>query len=459
MNRKSNIKYGMVLAVVVGVLTACKKETARTERQEEIVSVANTNNDQGHLKQTKTFTSAVAQKWQEMQLRILKQPAGSNPYGLNNLRNFAYCGIGLYESVVPGMPSYQSLHGQLTDMPAMPNTEPGKAYHWAASANATLAYLNKNFYSNTSAANLVSMDSLENALTAEFQAQTTTEIFQRSVNFGKTVAQRIFNWSTTDGALTVYPPFVPPVGPGIWSPTSPNPTGIFAPYWGNNKLLVPGSLNNTSSPAPPSYSTDPASAYYAMVKEVYDVSQTLTPDQIATALYFRDSPGLPAGAHYVSIFSQLMSIENPPLDFYALANAKTGIALNESAINCWKIKYNLLQERPVRYIRNVLGHTTWNPQFGTPPHPDFPSGHSQVGGAFATVMNSLLGNPYHFTIHTYDYLGMSPRSYNSFNEMVEDVGLSRVYAGIHYTYSCVEAKKQGEKIAANVLSTLKFQKN
>lgn len=439
--------YAIAWSITAIFLSACDKETN------------NPGNQNGHLNQTKNYSSVVAQKWLDMQLRILKQPAGSNPYGLNNIRYFAYCGIALYESVVPGMPSYRSLHGQLANMPLIPVNEHGKAYHWAASANAALAFMNKNFFSNSSAANIASMDSLENALNAEYQSQASPEIFQRSIDFGKTVAQKIFDWSKTDGALTVNPPFVPPVGTGIWSNTPPNPTAIFAPYWGNNRLLVQGSLDNTSSPPPPSYSTDPSSDYYAMVKEVYDVSQALTPEQTATALYFRDSPGFPAGGHYVSIFSQILNLKNPQLDFYALAHVKTGIALNESVIGCWKIKYDLLVERPIRYIRNVLGHTTWSPLFGTPPHPDFPSGHSQVGGAFSVAMSNMFGNSYSFTLHTYDYLGMSPRSYSSFNEMVVDIGKSRVYAGIHYTYSCTEGKKQGEKIATNVLSILKFKKS
>ncbi len=73
-------------------------------------------------------------------------------------------------------------------------------------------------------------------------------------------------------------------------------------------------------------------------------------------------------------------------------------------------------------------------------------------------MTSLFGANYHFTIHTYDYLGMAPRTYNSFNEMAEDISRARVYAGIEYTYSCVEGKKQGEKIAQNIISKLKFLK-
>lgn len=422
-----------------------------------IASCKKDNDDNGHLHQTKTYSSEVAQKWHEFQLRLLRLPAGSNPFGMNGNRYFAYFGVALYESVVPGMPGYQSLHGQLTDMPAMPAPEPGKAYHWPIAANAALAFLTRNFYSTTSAANLAAMDSLENALNEMYQPALTPDLFQRSVSFGKTVAERIFEWSKTDGSLTVHPAYVPPQGPGIWSPTAPNPTSASAPYWGLNRLFVPGSLNNTSSPPPPSYSTDPNSAYYQMVKEVYDISQSLTPAQTATALYFRDNPGFQAGTHYQSIFNQVMKTENPSLDFYAVAQAKTGIALAESQIGCWKVKYDLLVERPIRYIRNVLGHTSWNPVLPTPPHPDFPSGHSQTGGALAKVLTSLFGEQYAITLHTYDNLGMAPRTYGSFKEMVDDIGKSRVYAGIHYTYSCTEGNKQGEKIATNILNTLRFK--
>jgi hypothetical protein len=456
------MNFSSIAIIFFGItifITSCQKNPDKQPNlQEESSTVAIPS--QGHLKQTKTFSSESAKKWQDIQLRILRLPSAANPYGLNGLRFFAYCGIALYESVVPGMPSYQSLHGQLTDMPKMPDAEPGKEYHWPTCASAALAYMNKHFYTaaNTPTNFLVSMDSLENALNTEYQSEiNNAETFQRSKDFGRTVAERIFTWSTTDSSLNIYPAYVPSALP-YWQPTPPNPPVVVAPYWGRNRPFVPGSTTGTASPVPPSYSTDPNSAYYAMVKEVYDISQSLTQEQIAAALYFRDAPGFAAGTAYISIFSQIMTIENRPLDFYAVAHAKTGIALAESLINTFKIKYEVLQDRPIRYIREVLGHPLWNPLFGTPGFPDFPSGHSQQGGVFATVFTSLFGNNYKFTLHTYDNLNMAPRTYNSFNEMADEVGRARVYAGIHYTYSCVEGKKQGERIATNVLNILKFKK-
>ena len=458
MKHSSSLTTTLFLLSLV-IFVACQKGVEKQSAQPEELATA-ANQSHGHLVQTNKFPATVAQKWQDLQNRFLRTPTTANPYGRHGHRWFAYSAIALYESVVPGMPAYQSLDNQLTDMPDMPDTEPGRAYHWPTAANAALGYMNKHFFTvaNTTAANISSMDSLENALNGEYQSTVNAETFQRSKDFGRTVAERIYNWSTTDGSLASHPAYVMSPLP-LWQPTAPNPSAVADPYWGKNRLLVQGSTTGTESPLPPAYSTAPGSNYYNMVKEVYDVSQTLTPAQLATALYYRDQPGFQAGTAYVSMFNQIMNTENPQLDFYALAHVKAGIAMYESMIACWKIKYEVLLDRPIRYIRNVLGHTSWNPVFGTPGHPDYPSGHSQNGGAFAAIMSTILGDNYQFTLHTYDNLGMAPRTYNSFDEMAVDVGRSRVYAGIHYTYSCVEGKKMGEKIAANVLSILKFKKD
>src|ERR1051325_7900695 len=85
--------------------------------------------------ETGTYSSEVAQKWMDLELRFLRI-SGANIFGMNGNRNFAYAGIALYEAVLPGMPGYQSLAGQLTGMPQMPSVEPNKKYHWPTSANA-----------------------------------------------------------------------------------------------------------------------------------------------------------------------------------------------------------------------------------------------------------------------------------------------------------------------------------
>jgi len=412
--------------------------------------------DKGHLRQTRTFSAEAALKWMDLQLRILRTnptPVG----GLGPGRYFGYCGIACYEAVVPGMPEYRTLAGQLNAMPSMPNTVSGTAYHWGASANTALAAMNRYFFSGTSDANKAAMDSLENALDSVYSRQVSPTTFQRSVEFGKAVAQAVIGWAGTDGATATHPVYVPPVGPGLWVPTPPAFAPATAPYWGANRLMVPGSLNNSTPVPPPAYSTDPSSDFYKMVKEVYDVSQTLTPEQTAIGLYYRDFPGY-GGGHYLSILDQVLVQEHSMLDIAALAYAKAGIACVEAGIGCWQIKYQYNIERPITYITTVLQHPAWIPLFATPVFPEYTSGHSTVGGSFTTVMTSLFGEHYHFTNHAYDYLGMAPRSFNSFKDLANEISASRVFAGIHYRISCERGQKAGEQIGQNINNKLKFKK-
>jgi hypothetical protein len=244
------------------------------------------------------YSSDVVSAWMDMQLRIFRTTTIAPP--LHTVRMGAYSAIAMYEAVVPGMPDYRSLAGQLNGMPAMPSANPS-AYHWVISANAALAAMSRNFFTTTSAENKASMDSLENALNNLYKNDVSAEVFQQSADFGKAVAQLIFDWSKTDGSLNTNPAYIPPVGPGLWAPTPPAFAAALGPYWGNNRTLVQGSLDGSAPPVPPVYSTDPGSPYYAMVNEVYNISQSLTTEQQAIAIYYRDSPGYAAGSHYLAI--------------------------------------------------------------------------------------------------------------------------------------------------------------
>ena len=162
--------------------------------------------------------------------------------------------------------------------------------------------------------------------------------------------------------------------------------------------------------------------------------------------------------HYISILKQLLKKKQPTLDFTAMVCAKTGIACVDAGIGCWKTKFKYNQERPIRYIREVLGYKDWKPLFDTPPFPDFPSGHSTIAAAFGEIQKDFFGNNYPFSDQTYEYLDMRSRTYNSFDELVKEICESRVYAGIHYTYSCTAATEQGRKIGQNINKALKFKK-
>lgn len=451
MNKK--LLWAFALALIFS-FASCKKEISTTA-QEEAATIAAKPGMNGHLQQTKTFSSEVVTKWLNMQLEMFRLPLPAGTGTQSTDRAMAYSGIAVYEAVVNGMPAYQSLEGQLTDFPDMPNTEPGKAYHWAASANAALAEMSRKLFASTAAANKTAMANLENSLNAMYATEVNDATLQRSIAFGKEVAARIFVWASTDGSANVNPPYVPPVGLGLWVPTAAAPA--INPYAYQRRLLVPGSSDNTDIELLPTFSSDPTSAFYAMVKEIYDVSKTLTADQKAMADYFKDNPGYGAGGTYVAAFAQALNMVQFSLDKAALAYAKIGLAQHDATMILFVRKYIYNVIRPVSYIRQYID-PAWSTYIPTPNHPEFPSGHATITGAALTMMSNVFGEKFPMTLHTYDYLGYAPRSYSTFTQMGLDIANSRIYGGIHYRPTCERSIEQGKKVAGNILNNVKFLK-
>ncbi len=132
-------------------------------------------------------------------------------------------------SPIPGLPCTNPLcpaclltnrfFYQLAGNSSFPSYKHAKEYYWPASVNAAMAQIIKSLFANTSDANKATIDSLEDAFTAKFYGKASGDELQRSVGFGKEVATVIFEWSKTDGTLNVNPPYIAPVGPGLWEPT------------------------------------------------------------------------------------------------------------------------------------------------------------------------------------------------------------------------------------------------
>jgi hypothetical protein len=451
-------KISLITSLLIVLLFSCKKNMDRQATQEQMETAANQSKDQGHLQQAKTFSSDVVVSWLNLQLQMVKVPLPAGTAGQGTDRCQAYCGIALYESVVPGMPAYQSLYGQLTDFPAMPSTEPGKAYNWAASANAALAEMNRRLFPLTANANKTAMNTLENSWQAIYAAETDAATMQRSIAFGKEVATRVFNWAATDGSANINPPYVPPVGVGLWIPTASTPS--VNPYAFQQRLLVPGSADNTALEPPPAFSTVPGSPFYNMVKEVYDASATpatLTVGQKAMADYFKDVPGYTPGGTYVALMTQLIDLTKPTLDIAALTYVKVGLATRDASLILFTNKYVFNVIRPITYIRAYID-PTWSTYIPTPNHPEFPSGHSTSGGAILEMMSKIFGEDFHFTLHTYDYIPYPSRSYTSFTQLSNEISDSRFYGGLHYRATLEKSTAQGKKVADNILSKVKFLK-
>jgi hypothetical protein len=475
-------KWVLFTIISTVIFSACQKQAEQPNEQPQAeLSTAANQNGHGHLQQTKTFSSDVVIKWLNLDLDLLRTPLPAGTAVQGGERILAYSGIALYEAVVKGMPAYQSLVGQLTAFPAMPTTEPGKAYHWAAAANAALAQETRYLFDTASTSTnltikqqrLDKINALEKTLQDAYATEVDAATLQRSISFGKDVASRVSAWADADGYKlqgAAYTPVSDPNKPWLWVPTAPPPALPINPYVKDNRrLLVAGSDNGaTVDPFPP-FSTTPGSEFYEMANDVYTKSLSPTAVQKNLALYFRDSndPGFPGyyggSGHYIAILPQIISKSGVALDIAALAFAKSGIAVNDAFIVGFIRKYEFNLLRPITYLRNFAGHPTWSPLFATPNHPEFPSAHSFHAGGFLTGLADVFGENFEFTDNTYANMSTSlgtlqALTFHSFTELKKAIGDSRVYAGIHYAPSCEKGIQLGEKVGQNVLNTLKFLK-
>lgn len=405
------------------------------------------------LPSTHEIGGAVATAWMTQLRELTKTTPGFTPPVA--ARAFGYAGLALYETVVPGMPYNQSMVGQLSDLTALPKTDPSLEYHFGVAANSAMAEVARNFYANTTPANLTAVQNLENQWVTTFEKETTTEIFERSVAWGKEMAAAIFEYSKFDGGHEGYSKnfptdFVPRTGPGLWVPTAPAFSRALQPYWGKNRTFIPGAATLSQPPAPLEFSTDVHSAFYAQALETYSAVANATVASKKTAEYWSDDPGIPGTppGHFLAITVQILEKNKLPLDRCAEVLALSTMAVSDAFVSCWKCKYDFSLVRPITYIRENID-PNWSPILTTPPFPEYTSGHSSASGAWSQVMSDLFGYNYLFIDRTHEArtdIDGSARSYSSFFEAAEEAAVSRLYGGIHYRNANETGVKMGRVI-------------
>lgn len=414
---------------------------------------------------TANYDSDVPVAWFDLALTLIQETEGFSPPVAS--RALGYLGVTLYETVQPGMPGYRSLVGQLNELEGVPRVARGAGYHWPAAANAALADMMRNLFPTASPANLAAIDALEEQFAQSFIAEVNPPSYQRSVDWGRSVADAIFAWSLTDGGhegyLRNFPPdYTPPVGPGLWVSTPPGYGAAMQPTWGENRPFALSGGDACPAPPPPAYSEAPDSAFYAEALEVYEAGLNRSPEELAIALFWSDDPGhtpTPSG-HWLSILNQVLVHEEATLDVAAEAYAKLGIAMADAFITCWNTKFAYNVVRPISYIQTVID-PGWNtPDLTdpvmTPPFPEYTSGHSVQSGAAATVLTGLFGDNYAFIDTTHEARGLSSRSFQSFYAAADEAAISRLYGGIHYRSAIELGLEQGKCVGERVLE-LRFK--
>lgn len=303
------------------------------------------------------------------------------------------------------------------------------------------------------------------ALLRNTLAAITNEVAKANgVRLGKQAANAILALRRDDGAGTTVP-YIPSDEPGRWRRTPPFFRPPELPQW---RLLKPFAMTNHTQFRPPPPPALDSAGYAADVNEVKRLGGTdsteRTSEQALIAQFWSDFSytATPPG-HWNDIARAVTLSRKLALEDSARLFALLNIAMADSAIMCWDAKYAYDYWRPVTGIQQAArdgnaateADADWTPLLPTPAHPEYPSGHSTFSGTAAAVLASYFGtDEVDFAVGC-DLLPGVTRRFKSFQVAAEEIGQSRIYAGIHFQSACrnglVAGRELGEYVASNRL--------
>ncbi len=291
-------------------------------------------------------------------------------------------------------------------------------------------------------------------------AQTPDAGLTNGLALGENVAQRTLESRQSDGANTQVP-YIPSAEPGQWRRTAPFFRPPLDPHWRYVTPFCVGSLEPFVPPPPPPLDSAEYAAAFAEVRDLGgQVSAVRTARQAETAVFWSDFSytAMPPG-HWYEITATIAHNAALPLAETARLFALVSIAQADAAIVCWEGKYRYNLWRPITAIQRggedgnaaTEADPEWSNYLVSPPFPAYPSGHSTFSKCSAVVLAGFLGTDAVSFSATSDSLPGVVRQYSSLSGCADEVGLSRIYGGIHFSFDNEEGKRSGAKIAEFVL--------
>jgi membrane-associated phospholipid phosphatase len=253
--------------------------------------------------------------------------------------------------------------------------------------------------------------------------------------FGRQVAQEVWNQAQSDGynqqaTLTAFAALqlTRPVGEGYWVPAA---STIVRSLWGARPFFLE-STDFLLSPAPPGLAD-----LHAAANEVYAIMTVGSAAQLAAQLSIaNDWNKVPPNGPFTAgewnrtaddLIRSHHRTEAQAARILAYANA----AAFDAQIDCFVTKYTWWVARPAQL------NTSITPAFATPNHPSYPSGHSCISSAFGAMLSNAFPDK---------------KTQEMLLARVEEAGMSRIYAGIHYFFDIAAGHGVGTRAAAKALT-------
>ncbi len=380
-------------------------------------------------------------------------------------RIYAYSHIAAYEAIRHADSKLPGFSGRLNGLEELPQPEKLNDYHFGISGLCAFMETGKKLCYTTRY-----LDEFKNHFLDSMKRLTGDEpLVDRSEQFGYEISRAILAWASKDNYRETRSAvrYSLLYSPGSWLPTPPDYMQAAESQWNKIRPFVLPDASCFLPDSCPKFSTEKNSMFYKMALDVYQASKNADSNQRSMAIFWDDNPNvsdqfghlevfnqkMTPGGHWMAITAHIIKKNNLSLPESSQAFALTSIAIADAFISCWDAKYRFQTIRPVTYINQHIDEH-WMPLLQTPPFPEFPSGHSQISAAAATILTEIFGDNFAFTDSSEVPYGLPVRSFKSFYKASDEVALSRFYGGIHFMPANETGKAMGRKTGKFVLQKL-----
>ncbi len=381
-------------------------------------------------------------EWNALMMQAIR---ASNTAPTLSTRNLAILHLALYDAV-------NALHGGYQPYRLQP-TAPAGASAFAAVAAAgreVMHALYPSFDART--------EELYALQAREFPAGPAAE---DGIAVGRTAARGLLTERAADGSNTEIP-YIPSAEPGQWRRTPPFYRPPLDPHWRYVKLFALPEVEPFVPPPPPPLDSEEYARDFNQVKELGALNSPIrTPEQSLIAVFWSDFSytAMPPG-HWHEIAATIAAQEGLSLRETTRLFALLSLAQADASVVCWEAKYRYNFWRPVTAIwrADEDGNPatdpdpSWDHYLVAPNFPEYTSGHSTFSKASAEVLTGFFGtDALTFTAVSDSVPGVT-RTYHSLAACADEVGMSRIYGGIHFEFANREGKRSGALVARHVVA-------
>jgi len=295
---------------------------------------------------------------------------------------------------------------------------------------------------------------------------------------GQTAATNIITLRTGDGRMTPIGttspfPTLPP-GPGVWRLTPPPFQAPQTPWVGNVRRFILHSVDQFLPDPPPSLLSDEWVEAFDQTKAYGAATGSLRSDEQTFIARFWSANVI---RQYNRVGRDIATTRGLSVLDTARLGAMVNVVAADAMMSMHHAKYHYLFWRPVTSINGSLDPSAvtndgfgpvpgyddgnaataeqagWRPLLPTPNHPEFPSAHCTLTSAMAEVFRTFLKtNQIDLDVHGFDPAGPpnnlnAVRHFDMPNDLRQEVINARIWAGLHYHFSCVAGEVLGRNVA------------